>query len=225
MANEWLTQVLEAAILAHGPISRQRLYELLEPEKIDRKGFNEAMAALQERDHAVYELKEVASGFRFQVKTQLAKYIQSLAETRPPKYSRALLETLVLIAYRQPITRSEIEDVRGVAVSSQIIKALQERDWVKVIGHKDVPGRPALYATTKPFLDYFQLGSLQELPTLAEIRSLEQINSELDLNYAREEQQSERAVVVKPTFDSEVDVTDEYQAVDAILNTIEQQNE
>lgn len=114
------------------------------------------------------ELKEVASGWRFQVRPELSLWVNKLYQERPPKYSRALLETLSLIAYRQPITRAEIESVRGVAVGSNIIKTLLEHEWVKVIGHKEVPGRPAIFATTKKFLDHFNLKSLRELPELME---------------------------------------------------------
>lgn len=128
-----------------------------------------------------FELQQVASGWRFQVKQEFAPWVGRLWEEKPQRYSRALLETLALIAYRQPITRGEIEEIRGVAVSSQIIKTLSERQWVKVIGHKDVPGRPSMYATTKEFLDYFNLSSLEQLPTLAELRDLDSLNSELDL--------------------------------------------
>ena len=127
------------------------------------------------------ELKEVKSGFRFQVRQTYADWVAKLWEEKPARYSRAAMETIALIAYRQPITRAEIEEVRGVSVSTQIIKTLLERDWVKVVGHRDVPGKPALYATTKNFLDYFNLKSLEDLPTLAEIRDIDSINAELDL--------------------------------------------
>jgi len=126
------------------------------------------------------ELKEVGTGFRFQVKSQYASWISKLWEEKPHKYSRALLETLALIAYRQPVTRGEIEDVRGVSVSSQIIRTLLDREWVRVIGHRDVPGKPAMYATTKQFLDYFSLKKLDELPPLSELMDIEKINPELD---------------------------------------------
>ena len=120
----------------------------------------------------------MASGYRFQVRAEFETWVARLWEQKPPRYSRALMETLALIAYRQPITRGEIEEIRGVSVSSNIIKTLQERDWVRPLGHKDVPGRPALYGTTREFLDYFNLKSLNELPTLAEIRDLDQFNPE-----------------------------------------------
>jgi segregation and condensation protein B len=119
------------------------------------------------------ELKTVASGYRFQVKQELSRWVSRLFEEKPPKYSRALLETLAIIAYKQPVTRSEIEDIRGVSVSSSIIQTLLEREWVRVVAHKEVPGRPGLYGTTKQFLDYFNIASINELPTLQEIQNLE----------------------------------------------------
>lgn len=119
------------------------------------------------------ELKQVASGYRFQVKQDLSRWVSRLFEEKPPKYSRALLETLAIIAYRQPVTRGDIEDIRGVSVSSSIIQTLLEREWVRVVAHKEVPGRPGLYGTTKQFLDYFNITSLNELPTLQEIQHLD----------------------------------------------------
>ena len=126
------------------------------------------------------ELKRVASGYRFQVRQELAPWMSRMWEDRPPRYSRAVLETLALIAYKQPVTRGDIEQVRGVAVSSNIVRTLLERDWIRVVGYREVPGRPAMYGTTKTFLDYFNLKSLDELPTLPEIRALiEPIEAEL----------------------------------------------
>lgn len=127
------------------------------------------------------ELKQVASGFRIQARTDYAEWLNKLWEERPPRYSRATLETLALIAYRQPITRGEIEDIRGVSVSSNIMRSLLEREWVRILGYRDVPGRPAMYGTTKTFLDYFNLRSLDELPTLQELRDIDSINAKLDL--------------------------------------------
>ena len=128
------------------------------------------------------ELKQVSSGFRLQVRQDYEPWVAKLFQERPPRYTRALLETLALIAYRQPITRGEIEDVRGVSVSTNIIRTLQEREWVRVLGHKDVPGKPAMYGTTREFLDYFNVKTLNELPTLADIRDLDSINPELELD-------------------------------------------
>ncbi|HBO14018.1 MAG TPA: SMC-Scp complex subunit ScpB, partial [Halieaceae bacterium] len=146
------------------------------PKEDIRAALEEVAARCEDRG---FELREVASGFRFQVRQNLGPWVARLWHERPPKYSRALLETLALIAYRQPITRGEIEEIRGVAVSSNIIKTLHEREWIRVVGHRDVPGRPAMYATTRQFLDYFNLKSLDQLPALAEIRDLETLNAEL----------------------------------------------
>lgn len=179
-----LRKILEGAILAAGqPMSIARLLELFDevvaPSKEDiLAGLQDIEADCVDRG---YQLKEVASGWRFQVREETAPWINRLWEEKPQKYSRALLETLSLIAYRQPITRGDIEEIRGVAVSSHIMKTLLERDWVKVVGHRDVPGRPSLYATTRQFLDYFNLKSLEDLPSLSEIRDLDEMNNVLNL--------------------------------------------
>ena len=131
-------------------------------------------------------MKQVASGFRFQVRADFETWVVRLWEQKPPRYSRALMETLALIAYRQPITRGEIEDIRGVSVSTNIIRTLEERNWIKSLGHKEVPGRPALYGTTREFLDYFNLKSLNELPTLVEIRDIDQFNPEFSFEEKNE---------------------------------------
>ena len=145
------------------------------------------------------ELKEVASGYRFQARPDYAFWVNRLFDERSPRYSRALLETLALIAYRQPITRSEIEDIRGVSVNSSIIKTLQEREWIRVVGHRDVPGRPELLATTREFLDYFNLKKISELPPLSSIKDIEQINPDmfegLNLPAAPEENNSKPGTV------------------------------
>lgn len=173
-----IKKIVEAAIMAADhPMSIEQLKKVLEPEYV--LATEELKEALKElgsdyQDRAI-ELKEVASGFRFQIRQELTPWLQKLWQEKPVKYSRALLETLALIIYRQPITRAEIEEIRGVAVSPGIIKTLTEREWVRVIGHKEVPGRPALYATTKTFLNDFNLKSLTELPPLAEIMDLEQM--------------------------------------------------
>jgi segregation and condensation protein B len=135
----------------------------------------------------------VSSGFRFQARSDVSRWISRLWEERAPRYSRALLETLALVAYRQPITRAEIEDIRGVVVSSSIMKTLQERGWVRIVGHRDVPGKPAMYASTREFLDYFNLKSLDDLPTLAELRDIDKINAELDLRLPGESRQEQLA--------------------------------
>ncbi|WP_116368696.1 SMC-Scp complex subunit ScpB [Parahaliea mediterranea] len=177
-----LVQIIEGALLAAGrALSVAQIGELFEEhERPDNAAIREALASVAERcEERGFELQEVASGFRFQVRQELSPWVARLWQERPQKYSRALLETLALIAYRQPITRGEIEEIRGVAVSSNIIKTLHEREWIRVVGHRDVPGRPAMYATTRQFLDYFNLKNLDQLPALAEIRDLETLNAEL----------------------------------------------
>ena len=179
-----LKYVIEAALLAAGqPLTLDRLLSLFpENGQPQRADIRETIAALNEEyEPRGIEIKEVASGFRIQVKQSMEPWISRLWDEKPPKYSRALLETLALIAYRQPITRGDIEDIRGVTVSTSIMKTLQEREWIRVVGHRDVPGRPAMYGTTKEFLDYFNLKRLDELPSLAELRDLDAINAELDL--------------------------------------------
>ncbi len=182
MATPELKIILEAALLAAGePLPENRLLALFEEQQPDGQAIR---AALQElaRDYEGrgVELAEVAGGFRLQVPPAFAPWVNRLWEERAARYSRALLETLALIAYRQPITRGEIEEVRGVSVSSSVMKTLQERGWIKVLGHRDTPGRPALYGTTREFLDYFNLKSLSDLPPLAERRDLDAIGAELE---------------------------------------------
>ena len=177
-----LVQIIEASLLAAGkPMSVSQLGALFEDhERPSNTDIREALNEVKERcEGRGYELAEVASGFRFQVREQLSPWVGRLWQERPARYSRALLETLALVAYRQPITRGEIEEIRGVAVSTNIIRTLHERDWIRVVGHRDVPGRPAMYATTRQFLDYFNLKSLDQLPALADIRDLETLNAEL----------------------------------------------
>ena len=176
--------IIEAALLTAGqPLSIDRLLTLFdEAERPSRDEIRRCLEALREEwSEGGVELAEVSSGFRFQAKQSLAPWLSRLWEERRPRYSRALMETLALIAYRQPITRAEIEDVRGVAVSSHIIKTLLDKDWVRIVGHRDVPGRPALLGTTRQFLDQFNLKNLAELPPLAEVTSLEHIQVDLDL--------------------------------------------
>lgn len=178
-----LTCILEAVLLAAGePLSLERLLGVFpdaeRPSREEvRAGLNALMVDYRGRG---VELVEVASGFRLQVPKTFSPWVSRLWEERAAHYSRALLETLALIAYRQPITRGEIEAVRGVSVSSSIMKTLQERGWVKVIGHREVPGRPALFATTRTFLDYFNLKGLDELPPLAALRDLDALGAELE---------------------------------------------
>ena len=184
MDAEQIKRILEAAILvAEGPLDRDGMLSLFDEE--DRPSKQE-LAKLLESISEDYEargiyLREVASGFRFQARPELGPWVSRLWQEKPPRYSRAILETLALIAYRQPITRGEIEEIRGVSVSSHIVKSLLERNWVRVVGHRDVPGRPAMFATTRQFLDYFDLKSLEDLPPLSEIRDLDKVNEELEL--------------------------------------------
>ena len=171
-----LASLLEAFLLASGkPQSLDRLYELFEEaERPEPPVFKKALEHLRKScDNRAFELVEVASGYRLQIREKFAPWVGRLWEERPQRYSRALLETLALIAYRQPITRGEIEDVRGVAVNSNITKTLLEREWIRVVGYREVPGRPAMFATTKAFLDHFNLKNLDDLPPLAALRELE----------------------------------------------------
>ncbi|OOZ36484.1 SMC-Scp complex subunit ScpB [Solemya velesiana gill symbiont] len=182
-----LKQIIEAALLAAGgPLNLDGMLEIFtEEERPEKKDLREAMKQLQaDYEGRGFELVEVGGGFRINVRAEYAPWVSRLWEERPARYSRALMETLALIAYRQPITRGEIEDIRGVSVSTNIMKTLMERDWVRVVGQRDVPGKPSLYATTKEFLNYFGLKSLDQLPTLQEIRDLDSINRELELEEA-----------------------------------------
>jgi segregation and condensation protein B len=185
METEQLKKVIEAILLAAGrPLGLDQLLSMFEEqEKPERQQVREAVAALQQdyADRGI-DLVEVGSGYRIQVRASMQPWVSRLWEEKPARYSRALLETLALIAYRQPITRGEIEEVRGVSVSSNIIKTLQEREWIHVVGHREVPGRPAMYGTTRQFLDYFSLKTLDELPSLAELRDLNEIGRELELD-------------------------------------------
>lgn len=164
-----LKHIVEAALLAAArPLKLDELESLFDDvDRPERQAFEQALTELeQDCAQRPVELKRVASGYRLQVKESFSPWLSRLFEDRPGRYSRAFLETLAIIAYRQPVTRGEIEDIRGVAVSSNIIKTMQERDWIHVVGHKEVPGRPALFATTRQFLDYFNLTALSDLPPL-----------------------------------------------------------
>lgn len=183
MNQDELKNIIEAVLMAADvPRNITHLISLFEndPLKPEREQVVAAIEQLQQ-DYAGrgVELREVASGYRFQVRSDYAEWVNRLYEERPQRYSRAFLETLAIIAYRQPITRSEIEDIRGVSVSSGIIKSLQEREWVRVVGHRDVPGKPELLATSREFLDYFNLKKLTELPALSEIKDFDHINPDL----------------------------------------------
>jgi segregation and condensation protein B len=179
-----LKHTIEATLLAAGrPVTSQQLLDLFDER--ERPSAEQLKAALDllATDYAErgIELIEVASGWRIQVRPRVADVVSRLWQERPSRYSRALLETLALVAYRQPITRSEIEEIRGVSISSTIMRTLQERNWIRVVGHREVPGRPELLGTTREFLDYFGLKSLDQLPTLAELKDVETIGVQLEL--------------------------------------------
>jgi segregation and condensation protein B len=205
MDPQLLKRVIEAILLAAAqPLSLAQLAALFtEEENVDNDQLLAALGALAEDcEQRGIELKEVASGYRYQIREDVHSWVTRLWTERQTKYSRALLETLALIAYRQPITRAEIEQIRGVAVSSSIIKTLEEREWIRVVGYRDVPGRPALFGTSRIFLDYFNLKSLDELPPLAEIRDLDDYEPQLDL-----------APVIPPSLELPPDDDDESPTV------------
>lgn len=184
MEQDKLKNIVEAALLAaQQPLTLAMLGALFsEEEAIAHADLAEALASLQgDCEGRGVELVEVGSGFRYQVRQDVHPWVARLWTERQTKYSRALLETLALIAYRQPITRGEIEQIRGVSVASSIMRTLEEREWIRVVGYRDVPGKPALFGTTRMFLDYFNLRSLDQLPTLAEIRDLEDLEPQLTL--------------------------------------------
>ena len=248
-----LKQIIEGAIMAsEQPLSVDQLMQLFEKDSPERASVRAALKEIDEEcAQRGYELRQVASGYRFQVKSDYAEWVSRLWKEKPPRYSRALLETLALIAYKQPITRGDIEEIRGVAVSTNIMRTLIEREWVRVVGHRDVPGHPALYATTRNFLDYFNLRSLDELPSLSEIRELtaglEELEMEEELIEVRSleidlAEQSEvaglddadlDAVTVKVTniqenirslFASDQEGTDFVQLKEAIPSKLEEEN-
>ncbi len=213
-----LKKILEGVLLAAGkPLPLDRLEALFtEVDRPEREQLLAALTAIEtESEGRGYELKKVASGYRFQVRKELSEWVSRLWEEKPQRYSRALMETLSIIAYRQPITRGDIEKIRGVAVSTQIVQTLLEHEWVRVVGHRDVPGRPAMYATTRQFLDYFNLESLEQLPPLSEIRDLDEINRGLSL----EDPKPQGRILEFPTFeasDEELEVDAEEAAAAAI---------
>jgi segregation and condensation protein B len=218
MGDHDLVEIIEGALLAAGePLSKKQLAQLF--DELDRPltpDITAALAEVAERcDGRGFELAEVASGFRFQVRQNLSPWVSKLWVERPVRYSRALLETLSLIAYRQPITRGEIEDIRGVAVSSNIMKSLLEREWVKVVGHRDVPGKPAMYATTREFLDYFNLKSLDQLPPLADVKDLETMTSALPLEEFHDSRGEENEPQVAEPQGIAIDSVQDEEAVDS----------
>ena len=190
MSPEQLQQIVEAALLVAGrPLTLQHLQKLFsEDEQPSLNTLRTIISTIREKyTTSGIKLAEVASGYQFQAEIALSPWLSRLWEERPPRYSRAFLETLSLIAYRQPITRAEIEDIRGVSASSHIFKALLEREWIKVLGYKEVPGKPAMYGTTKSFLDYFNLKNLEDLPKLAEIKDLEKQEAKLQVQLELEQ--------------------------------------
>ena len=210
-----IRRVLEAALLASpDPVSIQRMLRLFAPGELPEANPRQAVkSALAEIEYELeghgYRLRQVASGYRFQVRQELSPWISRLWEEKPPRYSRALLETLALIAYRQPVTRGDIEQVRGVSVSPNIMRTLLERGWIRSVGHREVPGRPALYGTTNAFLDYFDLANLEELPPLSEIRALitpaEDDDGEDDAARMTEEIQGDLEATVGADLEEDVD--------------------
>ncbi len=214
---------IEAALLAAGrPLSIDLLQGLFDGRSTPEKSvIRAAVKALNENyEERGIEIAEVASGFRMQVKATMADRLGKLWEERPPRYSRALFETLALIAYRQPITRAEIEEVRGVSVSSNIMRSLVEREWVRVVGHRDVPGRPAMFGTTKAFLDYFSLKKLDDLPELADLSDWESLRVQLDLpevdgESAGEPETSDNVTELPVAADGEQDAADVAEADDS----------
>ena len=204
---------IEAALLSAGrPLSVDHLQSLFDgrmaPEKSE---IREAIAALgEDYEHRGIVIGEVATGFRLQIKSAMADRLQKLWEERPPRYSRAMFETLALIAYRQPITRGEIEEVRGVSVSSNIMRTLIERDWARVVGHRDVPGRPEMFGTTKGFLDYFGLKRLDDLPPLADLSDWESLRVQLNLPAVEEDTSDDMPLIPElPVLYPESDEADE----------------
>jgi segregation and condensation protein B len=196
LTPERFQQILEAALMVAGrPLTIQMMQKLFdESEQPETSFIKSVLTTIAEKyANSGIELREVASGYQFQAKTDLSPWLSRLWEERAPRYSRAFLETLALIAYRQPITRAEIEEIRGVTASSNIIKTLMEREWIKIMGYRDVPGKPALYGTTKIFLDHFNLKGLTELPTLTELKDLDSFDEKLQvqLELAQPQQASE----------------------------------
>ncbi len=210
MSDSYIKNVIEAALLAAArPVSVAELAQIFDeasrPTPKELRTLLEQIAA--DYEGRGVEVRETANGFRFQVRSEFSLEVSRLWPERPRKYSRALLETLALIAYRQPITRAEIENVRGVAVNPEIVKTLMERNWVRVVGHRDVPGHPELLGTTSEFLDYFSLRSIEDLPPLAELKSLTDLNLQLPLPGTTEGGQAPAAVDGAPVDGAQVDGT------------------
>ena len=188
-----LNQIIEALLLsASRPISIEEIKKVFVENQPSRDEIRKSLKEIEEDClNRGIELKKVSTGFRLQVKQDLSSYVSKLWEERPQKFSKATLETLSLIAYKQPITRGEIEEVRGVTVGTQLMRGLMERGWVKIVGQSDVPGRPSLYATTKDFLDYFGLQHLRELPALPELPDLKSLELELPIEETNQQEDNQ----------------------------------
>ena len=226
VVDQELKHLLEATLLAAGrPVTTQQLFDLFEERSRPTPEQMQAALSLLEQDYASrgIELVQVASGWRIQVRSRYVESVSRLWQERPSKYSRALLETLALVAYRQPITRSEIEEIRGVSISSTIMRTLQERNWIRVVGHREVPGRPELLGTTREFLDYFGLQRLEQLPTLAELKDLETIGVQLELpggSGSKSAANSDAPDAVAPDV---LDAPDEQEAPDETAGSVEEE--
>lgn len=187
--NSELKNIVEAALLvAREPVTLERLQQLFaeaegRPTRDELRAVIDALS--EDYQSRGIEIKQIDKGYRIQTRDRYSTFLQRLVEERPPRYSRALLETLAIVAYRQPVTRADIEEIRGVSVSTEIIKTLLGREWIKEVGRREVPGRPVLYGTSKEFLEHFNLKTLEELPPLAALRPLEQISAELDQRIAQ----------------------------------------
>ena len=231
MSLEKMQAIIEAAIMVAGhPLSIAALQSLFpeegQPSTADIKSLVLSIQERYQHEHSGIELQEVASGYRFQAKAEFSPWLAKLWEERAPRYSRAFLETLAIIAYKQPITRGEIEEIRGVTVSSNIMKTLQEREWIRVIGFREVPGKPAIYGTTKEFLDYFNLKSLTSLPTLAEFKDLAAQEEQLQVQLALENSQigldnsenipEENEVISQVNLDNNDNITEENEAINHV---------
>ena len=222
MDDKEIKFLIEAALLAAGhPMSVEALQRLFDQRSVPEKSqIRQAISSLlNEYEDRGITITEVASGFRVQVKAEMAERLEKLWEERSPRYSRALFETLALIAYRQPMTRAEIEEIRGVSVSTNIIRSLLEREWIRVLGHRDVPGRPAMFGTTKLFLDYFGLKKLEDLPPLADISDFESLRVQLNLPAVDEDEEESPGgeLVALPGISAEEESTDDREDVDASL--------
>jgi len=206
-------RIIEALLMvSHDTLSVKQLTNLLSTEEnvTEEQVKNTLQELMTEYSSKGLELKELAGGYRFQICSDLSKWVNKLFEEKPPRYSRALLETLAIITYKQPVTRAEIENIRGVSISSSVIKTLLDREWIKTAGHKNVPGKPALYTTTKEFLNYFNLKSLKELPELEHLinettNEIDQINEQLELHFTPEPGLTDN----RQKNDNEVSIIDE----------------